>query len=153
MSKVIDARLDKIKRNLDQLGISATRGASDITVENGSNDLVITYVDADIQSPMGGVDDSSNPFLGIGVANPGKLQIEGAGINSASAAAVSDLIDTEIAAQVLLVVSGSANNVLLAQANAGAGADLDVELRGHADLLGMGQSLTFKLGSLSCKKN
>ena len=139
MSKVIDARLDKIKRNLDILGISSTRNASDVTVENGSNDLVITYVDADIQKPMGGVDDAVNPFLGIGVANPGKLQIEGAGINDAGDASVSDLIDSSIAAQVLVMVSGSANDVILKQANAGAGADLEEEIRGHADLLGMGQ--------------
>lgn len=139
MSKIIDARLDKIKRNLDILGISATRGAASVTVENGSNDLVITYVDADIQSPMGGVDDSANPFLGIGTANPGKLQITGAGVNTANPATVGELIDTQIAAQVLALVVGSSNDVVLSNANAGAGADLEAEIRGHADLLGMGQ--------------
>lgn len=139
MSKVIDARLDKIKRNLDILGITATRNASSVTVENGSNDLVISYVDADIQKPMGGVDDTVNPFLGIGVANPGKIKIEGAGVNTASAATVGELIDSQVAAQVLAMVVGSANDVILANANAGSGSDLEEEIRGHSDLLGMGQ--------------
>jgi hypothetical protein len=139
MSKVVRARLDKLARNLEMLGMTVDRTTSSVIVDNGSNDLTITYVDADILSPMGGVDDTQNPFLGIGIANPGKLRIEGEGINSANAATVGDLIDSEVAAQVLAMVVGSSNDVQLAQANAGAGADLETEIRGHADLLGMGQ--------------
>lgn len=63
--------LDKIKRNLDQRKISAVRNASDVTV----GAIVISCEDASIQSPMGGIDGSSSPFLGMGVANPGKLVV------------------------------------------------------------------------------
>lgn len=48
--------------------------------------LTITYVDAAIQAPMGGVSDASSPFLGIGVASPGVIKIKGAaGENSVAA--------------------------------------------------------------------
>lgn len=95
-------------------------------------------MDKQVQKPMGGIDDSVSPFLGIGVAAPGSLKIEGAGINSASDAAVSDLIDSLTAAELLAECAGYANDILLFQANAGAGKDLDVRIGGHAHLIGLG---------------
>lgn len=131
--------MDKIARNLDMLKIAYTRGVNSVLVENAANDLTVSYVDADIQKPMGGVDGDINPFLGAGVANPGLVQIAGAGVNTANPATVGELIDTEIAINVFHLVSGFANSIKLANANAGAGADLDLIVEGHQDLKMMGQ--------------
>jgi hypothetical protein len=134
-----DFILDKIARNATQLGLTVTRGASSVTIENGSNDLVISYVDAVIASPMGGIDGNTSPFLGIGTVNPGKIKIAGAGVNTANPGTVAELIDSAVAAQVLVIVCGFGNDLQLFNANAGAGADLDIEIRAFADLRGMGR--------------
>jgi hypothetical protein len=60
--------LDKLSRHLTMLGVTHTRGAANIVV----NTLTITYADAVIEKPMGGMDVGS-PFLGIGIANPGMI--------------------------------------------------------------------------------
>ena len=65
--------LDKIQRNLEQIGITATRSGSKLTAGN----VKIQYEAADILSPMGGIDDTINPYLGIGVANPGVIVVSG----------------------------------------------------------------------------
>jgi hypothetical protein len=120
--------LDKIKRNLDMLGISATRGASSVTVSG----LTISYVDASIQSPMGGVSDAAAPFLGIGVANPGKLKIKGAAGENTVAA----MMDSATNLKVLRLCCSFANNVVL---EAGDTATELADLPGSPDLHGMGQ--------------
>ena len=104
--------LDKIERNCKQLGIATSRSDSATLVAGG---ITITYVDASIQSPMGGVSDQVSPFLGIGIANPGKINLS---INPS----------TLIHFQVLRVCSGHANNVIIPLG----------ELAGSSDLLGMG---------------
>jgi hypothetical protein len=105
--------LDKIQRNCEQLGITTDRTDADTLVAAG---IQITYSEAVIDKPMGGIDDSASPFLGIGVANPGKIEF-----------------DTDPSTldefRVLRVASGMANNIVLPAG----------ELEGHADLLGMGQ--------------
>jgi len=105
--------LDKIERNCRQLDIAVTRNSAELLTAAG---MEISYVDAVIDSPQGGIDDSASPFLGIGIANPGKINI-----------------DTDPSTldeyRVLRVVSGMANNIVLPSG----------ELEGHADLLGMGQ--------------
>lgn len=105
--------LDKIERNCRQLGIAVTRNSSDQLTAAG---MVITYTEAVIQKPMGGIDGSINPFLGIGVANPGAIDI-----------------DTDPATldqfRVLRMVSGMANDIQIPSGR----------LEGSADLLGMGQ--------------
>jgi hypothetical protein len=105
--------LDKIERNCRQLGISVTRNSASLLTAAG---MEITYVAATIQSPMGGVSDASAPFLGIGIANPGKIDIDTDPANLAQF-------------QVLRVVCGHANNITIPAG----------ELQGQADLLGMGQ--------------
>ena len=105
--------LDKIERNCRQLDIAVTRDSAEQLTAAG---MVITYQDAVIASPHGGIDDSSSPFLGIGVANPGKIEID---TNPS----------TLVQYRVLRVVSGMANNIVLPAG----------ELEGSADLLGMGQ--------------
>ena len=105
--------LDKIQRNCEQLGISVSRTDAETLVAAG---ITITYESAEIQAPMGGIDDSASPFLGIGIANPGKINL-----------------DTDPSTldeyRVLRVCSGLANNIKLPAG----------ELEGTADLLGMGQ--------------
>lgn len=106
--------LDKIQRNCEQAGITVSRTNADTLVAAG---MTITYSAAVIDQPMGGVDDSSSPFLGIGVANPGKLELD----------TIPSALDEF---RVLRIMSGHANNIVVA----GLG-----ELEGHVDLLGMGQ--------------
>lgn len=105
--------LDKIERNCRQLDIAVTRNDLNTLTAAG---MVITYTDANIQEPIGGVDDSSNPFLGIGIANPGVIDID---TNPAN-------LDQF---RVLRLVSGMANDITIPAGR----------LEGHPDLLGMGQ--------------
>lgn len=105
--------LDKIQRNCEQLGITVSRSDANTLVAAG---LTITYTDAVIQSPMGGIDGSASPFLGIGIANPGKLNL------SAAPTTLDEF-------RVLRVMAGHANSIVVT----GLG-----ELEGSADLLGMG---------------
>lgn len=114
--------LDKISRNLDQLGISNTRSATSVSAAG----LTISYDDASIQSPMGGVDSSASPFLGIGIANPGKIHIT-------TGAVLASAFNTADKARVLAVCAAFANNISVDNT------DTDYEIRGHADLIGMGQ--------------
>lgn len=105
--------LDKIQRNCQQRGLSVSRPSADLLIAEG---MEISYEDATIASPMGGIDPAASPFLGIGVANPGKI-----------------VLDTDPASlaefQVLRIVCGHANTVVIPAG----------ELPGHADLNGMGQ--------------
>lgn len=114
--------LDKISRNLQQMGIATTRGAAAEVQVAG---MTISYEDADISKPEGGIDGTVSPFLGIGVANPGKIKIDlgGAGL------------DSLVKVKVLRACSGHANDIKLA--NSGAAA-IDGDLPGTADMLGMG---------------
>jgi len=105
--------MDKLERNCKQLGIATSRPSAESVIAGG---ITITYVDAVIQSPMGGIDDSINPFLGIGVASPGKLSLD------ANPVSLEEL-------QVFHIVSGMANNILLPSG----------EIQGSVDLLGMGE--------------
>jgi hypothetical protein len=120
--------LDKIKRNLDAVGVPATRNATSVTAAG----LTISYVDAAIQSPMGGVDGGSSPFLGIGVANPGVLKVKGAaGENSIAAIFVNS---SDLA--VLACCTRFANDVVV---EAGDTTTELARLAGHPDLKAMGQ--------------
>lgn len=122
--------LDKIKRNLDILGIPATRNAADVTLDNSSR--VISYVEADIKKPMGGVDPDVSPFLGIGVANPGQIKMKGAGGENAIAA----ILDDEETLRAWGVLGNFANDKVL---EAGDSATELARVEGHEDLIGMGQ--------------
>jgi hypothetical protein len=111
--------LDKIKRNLDILGISAVRGDSDVQAEG----IVISYeevaLDAD-SSPMRGVDDSSSPYLGIGNGSPGRIKVD------LAPAAMNDAGKL----RVLGVLCSFANDKELGDGSI---------IEGHSDLVGMGQ--------------
>lgn len=127
------ALMNKIARNAAQLGltVNSNTGAA-VVIENGSNDLTISYVDASIQAPMGGVDGSASPFLGIGIGNPGKLKLKS---SSTASDTIADVLDSVVAAKVLHMLGGFSNNVLLENSDA----TFTAELRGDVDNLGLGQ--------------
>lgn len=122
----------KIARNCTQRGltVNSNTGAT-VVIENGSNDLTISYVAASIDLPMGGVSPASSPFLGIGVVNPGSLKLKSA---STATDTIADVLDTTIAATVLAVLVGLGNDIILENVDA----TYSATIRGNADLLGMG---------------
>lgn len=122
--------LDKLARNLDQLGVPSTRGALGEVLVTGS--VSVSYQDASIASPMGGVSDAASPFLGIGVVAPGKLLIKGAAGENTIAAIVTGSVELTVLAQ----CAKFANNIVV---QAGDSLSQLAELAGHADLLGMGE--------------
>jgi hypothetical protein len=124
--------LNKIARNLDMLGLTVTRSGDDVVVANASNALTVSYVDASIMAPMGGIDGSASPFLGIGIANPGKIRIKS---SSTAADAITDVLDSVIAAKVFHAVSALANNIILENSDA----TFSTEIRGNVDNVGLGQ--------------
>ncbi len=128
------AILQKMARNAKMLGLTVnSQSQTAVVIENGSNDLTISYLDASFSpSVVGGVDGSVSPFLGIGVGNPGKIKISGATTTDTVAA----VIDSVVAAKVLCMCAALANDIQLASDS---GATVVAEIRGHSDLLGMGQ--------------
>jgi hypothetical protein len=120
--------LDKIKRNLDMLGVTATRGATSVTVD----DCTISYSDASIEGPMGGVSASSSPYLGIGVAAPGKIVFKGA----TGEDTVALIMTSEGRLKALRVCCAFANNVIVQD---GDSTDTLAELPGSPDHVGLGE--------------
>lgn len=127
-----DAILQKMARNAKMLGMTVnSESHTAVVIENGSNDLTISYVDASFSPSMvGGVDGALSPFLGIGVSNPGKLQIKGAG-----GATWALTIDSLVAGKVLAMCAALANDI---QIRGSGDEDLGV-IRGHSDIIGLGQ--------------
>lgn len=122
----------KVARNAAQLGLEVlSNSGSAVVINNASNDLTVSYVAASIAAPMGGVDGSASPFLGLGVVAPGKLKIKS---SSTAADDISDVLDSLVAAKVLALVAAMGNDIVLENSDATFSADL----RGNPDLLGMG---------------
>lgn len=122
------AILNKIASRLDNLGVSYTRDSSSITVDTA----VISYSDAVISSPMGGVSDASAPFLGIGIAAPGKLVFKGAAGQNTIAA----IFTSAARVNAFAVLCGFSNNVIVQK---GDDTSTLVEVAGCADVIGVGQ--------------
>lgn len=126
--------LDKIQRNLEQIGITVARDGAKLEAGN----IKVQYQAAVIESPMGGIDDSASPFLGIGIANPGQIIVSG--LLDADTAIADVLVDADDL-RILRVVSGHGNTILVKAGRTDdsiLAADLAV-LEGHVDMLGMGQ--------------
>ncbi len=121
--------LDKIARNLDQLSIANVRASNGVDVVAGG--ITISYDDADIQKPLGGVDGDVSPFLGLGIGNPGKIKMKGDGGENSLAA----IFDSEENLRILRVASGHANDIIVEEGDTSA--EL-ARLPGSSDLLGMG---------------
>jgi hypothetical protein len=115
--------MQKMARNAKMLGLTVnSESQSAVVIENGTNDITISYADASFNpSVVGGVDSSVSPFLGIGVGNPGKVVITCA-----------DTTQTAVWAKVLAMCAALANDITLA-------GGLDAEIRGHSDIIGLGQ--------------
>ncbi len=126
------AILHKLARNAKMLGLTVnSESQTAVVIENGSNDLTISYVDAVFSPAMvGGVDGNTSPFLGIGVGNPGKLKIKGA-----AGATWALTVDTIVAGKVLALCAALANDI---QISGSGDEDLGV-IRGHSDIIGLGQ--------------
>lgn len=126
------AILQKLARDAKMLGMTVnSQSQTAVVIENGSNDLTISYAAASFSpAVVGGVDGNVSPYLGIGVGNPGRIVLK-----SASATTIATLLDSAVAAQVLALCAGFANDIELRQSN---DAVLAV-LRGHAERIGLGQ--------------
>lgn len=124
--------LDKIARNMGQRGKTAERVGDTVEVtKTGGDILTVSYVDASIQSPMGGVDDSVNPFLGIGTANPGKIKIKG----EAGETSIATVMDTADALELLAECAGYANDIIV---ESGDDTTELARIHGHAHLVSLG---------------
>lgn len=128
------AILHKLARNAKMLGLTVnSESQTAVVIDNGSNDLTISYVDASFSpAVVGGVDSSVSPYLGIGVGNPGKIKIKS---SSTANDNMTDILDSEVAAKVLAMCASMANNILLENSDA----SFSAEVRGHSDLIGLGQ--------------
>lgn len=126
------AILQKLARNAKMLGMTVnSESQTAVVIENGSNDLTISYVNASFSpAVVGGVDSTVSPYLGIGVGNPGRVAISGA-----SATTVATLVDSLVAAKVLAMCAALANDIELRQSNQ---AVLGV-IRGQSDIIGLGE--------------
>lgn len=123
----------KVARNAQQLGLTVNSNSGQaVVIENGSNDLTVSYVAASIDLPMGGVSPAVSPFLGVGVVNPGQLKLKS---SSTAADSIADVLDSVVAAKVLQILVGIGNDILLENSDA----TFSAVLRGHPDMLGMGQ--------------
>lgn len=123
--------LDKIERNMKQRGYgsSVTRTSAESLDVAG---LTVSYVEKDVSSPMGGVDDTQSPFLGVGTAAPGALKIKGDAGENTLAAVLGDAVDAVLLAE----CAGKANDIIV---EAGDTTAELVRIAGHADVLGLGE--------------
>jgi len=97
--------MEKINRNINILNIPTTFDGLSITVDS----VVVSYVDAQIQLPMGGIDSSVSPYLGIGISAPGYLKIKGAaGQNTFAAIFISAL-----RMQIFKIVGDIGNDIIV----------------------------------------
>lgn len=103
--------MDKIERDLSRLGFEFSRvSQQEIKVKNGSNDLFISYQQHSLPSPKAGIDGTVTPFLGMKDAMPVTFKIKS---SVATAGSVKDVIDSDIAVRVLMLLTTFGNNLLL----------------------------------------
>ena len=128
------AILQKMARNAKMLGLTVnSESQTAVVINNGSNDLTISYVDASFSpAVVGGVDSSVSPYLGIGVGGPGKILIKSA---ISTADDMTDILDSAVAAKVLAMCAALANDLRLENSDASFSADI----RGQSDVLGLGE--------------
>ena len=111
--------------------------ADSLVIEDGADDMLIKYQNADISSPMGGVDGDSSPFLGIGVSNPGRIVLSR---NAAGNDTIADVLGSAVAAQVLAICAGMANDISIQDGNEGVGTSAELVLiSGDPERQAMGQ--------------
>lgn len=103
--------MDKIERDLTRLGFEILRvSQKEIKVKNGSNDLVISYQSHSLPSPKAGIDGTVTPFLGMKDAMPVVFKIKS---SIATSGSVKDVIDSDVAVRVLMLMTTFGNDLLL----------------------------------------
>ena len=134
--------LNKIARDASMLGLTvSSHTASSLVITDAVSgfDILIAYEDAQIQDPMGGIDPTVSPFLGIGTANPGKIVF---GPNAAGNKTLAQIFPAGdvVAPVVFALCARFANNVLIVDGNEGLPtSSVLVEIDGDADLKSLGQ--------------
>lgn len=124
----------KLARNFDMMGISYT---TDVNTYVKVGALTITYTSANVQMPMGGVDGSASPFLGVGIQAPGFLSVYDATVGHDTIAEVfTTETDLKVLAQVILL----GNSILISGRNGTDTADVALaRIQSNIDVLGAGQ--------------
>lgn len=110
------AILNKLQRDLEQLGLAPVRTAYAVTLGN----CIVRYGDNTMSSPMGGVSPATSPFLGLGAGNPGFIQI--AGLLDADAA-ITDIFVTASDLQLLRLCSEFASDIQVIKGDTASVAD------------------------------
>lgn len=141
---IIPAMMQKIARDAQIMGLIVSaqgyvNGVANVQITGDSgHTLWVSYLSAAFSpSVVGGIDSSITPFLGIGTASPGQLTLQ-----NSNGTTVASVLEGQIAAQVLAMLAGRANDIVIASnSNLGApvAADQLAYIRGSSDLLGQGQ--------------
>lgn len=141
------AIINKIVRNMEQRGYynpgnsTLTNHASPVQIvevgatakltQANGHVITVSYVVKNTQSPMGGVDGTISPFLGIGIAAPGTLQMQGASGDTTVAAIMTD----SAALELWYELAGYDNSLVLMS---GDGTTVLATVRGSESVLGLG---------------
>ena len=126
------AIIAKVARNLKQRGLTAAVVGDTVQLtKTGGDVLVVSYVDKQIQKPLGGIDGSVSPFIGIGVAAPGALKVKGAAAETTLAA----IFDTAEALALWSELSHFANDMVV---ESGASTAELAYVAGHPTVQGLG---------------
>lgn len=125
--------LDKLVRNMLQRGYPNTVRSGDtvLVTKTGGHVLTVSYVSKQLQAPMGGVDPTVSPYLGIGVAAPGSLKVKG----SSGENTIGAIVSAVEALALMQELAGFANDIVV---EAGDTTAQLARIAGSADLLGMG---------------
>ena len=141
------AILNKVLRNMEQRGYwnpgnpngpapasgvqIALVGSTIELTQVGGAVLNVTYVPKAVQSPMGGVDPTVSPYLGIGIGAPGLLQLQPA---NPATTTIPGIFTDQSSVELMVELSGYANDL---QILGGTGGQLAL-IHGMDSWLGLG---------------
>jgi len=130
--------LDKIARAATMMGLTVnSHTATQVIIDDGGDDILVTYQTADIASPMGGVSAAASPYLGIGTANPGYIVLSKNAVGDDTMATVFNTVQT---AQVFAICCGFANDVAIMDGNEGVGTAAElIRVQNNVVAIGLGQ--------------
>lgn len=124
--------MDNLERQLSRAGLSVTRtDRESISIVNGANLLKVSYELFGFSSPKGGVDGKQHPFLGMHGVQPGSLVLTS---SMHVAGSVADVIDSDVAAKVLVILASFGNDIILRNDDA----SFELKLFPNVDHPGMG---------------
>jgi len=130
--------LNKIARDAKMLGLTVeSLTATTLVINDDANDINISYEDAVIQDPMGGVDPSTSPFLGTGTSNPGMILFT---CNATGNKSIAQIFVNATNVIALSLCMGFGNKILVMDGNEGYGtAAVLIEIESNSVLKGIGQ--------------